>query len=285
MNNLQKNANNYINYLEFMEVKMGRREFYQEEKIKRYVYVFSITLILSIVVFLTIFVMYNKKMKNEANMALENLGTIEDIVSNDNFAETSMSSDLTVKKASSVKENKVNTNVNITSKNTNKIDKTPVESKVTNTTVTNVVESSSIEESIKEELKFESPVSGEIIKDFAMDNLIYSNTLEEWTTHLGIDIKADKTSIVTASEKGVVESIKNDPRFGLTITISHDDGFKTIYSNLLTAEFVTENEEVEKGQTIGTIGETASFEISDEPHLHFEMYKDEEPVNPTIYLK
>lgn len=285
MNNLQKNANNYINYLEFMEVKMGRREFYQEEKIKRYVYVFSITLILSIVVFLTIFVMYNKKMKNEANMALENLGTIEDIVSNDNFAETSMSSDLTVKKASSVKENKVNTNVNITSKNTNKIDKTPVESKVTNTTVTNVVESSSIEESVKEELKFESPVSGEIIKDFAMDNLIYSNTLEEWTTHLGIDIKADKTSIVTASEKGVVESIKNDPRFGLTITISHDDGFKTIYSNLLTAEFVTENEEVEKGQTIGTIGETASFEISDEPHLHFEMYKDEEPVNPTIYLK
>ena len=64
---------------------MGRREFYQEEKIKRYVYVFSITLVLSIVVFLTIFVMYNKKMKNEANMALENLGTIEDIVSNDNL--------------------------------------------------------------------------------------------------------------------------------------------------------------------------------------------------------
>ena len=285
MNNLQKNANNYINYLEFMEVKMGRREFYQEEKIKRYVYVFSITLVLSIVVFLTIFVMYNKKMKNEANMALENLGTIEDIVSNDNLTETSMSSDLTVKKASSVKENKVNTNINTGSKNTNKIDKTPVESKVTNTTVTNVVESSSIEENVKKELKFESPVSGEIIKDFAMDNLIYSNTLEEWTTHLGIDIKADKTSIVTASEKGIVESIKNDPRFGLTITISHEDGFKTIYSNLLTSEFVTENEEVEKGQTIGTIGETASFEISDEPHLHFEMYKDEEPVNPTIYLK
>ena len=285
MNNLQKNANNYINYLEFMEVKMGRREFYQEEKIKRYVYVFSITLVLSIVVFLTIFVMYNKKMKNEANMALENLGTIEDIVSNDNLTETSMSSDLTVKKASSVKENKVNTNINTGSKNTNKIDKTPVESKVTNTTVTNVGESSSIEENVKKELKFESPVSGEIIKDFAMDNLIYSNTLEEWTTHLGIDIKADKTSIVTASEKGIVESIKNDPRFGLTITISHEDGFKTIYSNLLTSEFVTENEEVEKGQTIGTIGETASFEISDEPHLHFEMYKDEEPVNPTIYLK
>ena len=278
---------------------MGRRDFYQEEKIKKYVYVFSITLVLSIVVFLTIFVMYNKKMKKEANMALENLGTIEDIVSNDNLTEaTSMSSDLTAKEASSKKENNVDTKISKNEVKSAKVSKTPVESTVTNS-VTNItaenkansiVENTIITENTEEnlaveELKFEAPVSGDIIKDFAMDNLIYSNTLEEWTTHSGIDIKAEKTSIVVAAEKGVVESIKNDPRYGLTITISHANGFKTIYSNLLTTEFVTENEEVEKGQTIGTIGETASFEVADEPHLHFEMYKDGESVNPTIYLK
>lgn len=279
---------------------MGRRDFYQEEKIKKYVYVFSITLVLSIVVFLTIFVMYNKKMKKEANMSLENLGTIEDIVSNDNLTETtSMSSDLTAKEANSKKENKVDTKTSKNEVKSAKVTKTPVESTVTNsvnnTTTENVTNSivvventlisENTEETPVEELKFEAPVSGDIIKDFAMDNLIYSNTLEEWTTHSGIDIKAEKTSIVVAAEKGVVESIKNDPRYGLTITISHSDGFKTIYSNLLTTEFVTENEEVEKGQTIGTIGETASFEVADEPHLHFEMYKDGESVNPTIYLK
>lgn len=278
---------------------MGRRDFYQEEKIKKYVYVFSITLVLSIVVFLTIFVMYNKKMKKESNMALENLGTIEDIVSNDNLTETtSMSSDLTAKEASSKKENKVDTKVSKNEIKSAKVSKTPVESTVTNS-VTNataenkansIVENTAITENteeslVVEELKFEAPVSGDIIKDFAMDNLIYSNTLEEWTTHSGIDIKAEKTSIVVAAEKGVVESIKNDPRYGLTITISHNNGFKTIYSNLLTTEFITENEEVEKGQTIGTIGETASFEVADESHLHFEMYKDGESVNPTIYLK
>lgn len=278
---------------------MGRRDFYQEEKIKKYVYVFSITLVLSIVVFLTIFVMYNKKMKKESNMALENLRTIEDIVSNDNLTETtSMSSDLTAKEASSKKENKVDTKVSKNEIKSAKVSKTPVESTVTNS-VTNataenkansIVENTAITENteeslVVEELKFEAPVSGDIIKDFAMDNLIYSNTLEEWTTHSGIDIKAEKTSIVVAAEKGVVESIKNDPRYGLTITISHNNGFKTIYSNLLTTEFITENEEVEKGQTIGTIGETASFEVADESHLHFEMYKDGESVNPTIYLK
>ena len=283
---------------------MGKRDFYQEEKIKKYVYVFSITLVLSIVVFLTIFVMYNKKMKKEASSKLENLGMIEDIVSNYDLTETtSISSDLTVKEASNTVENKANVKVsavNTITKENKKIEKNPIEAKITNTDAktdtktnltTNNIENNLIEEKIvtesieNEKLEFVSPVNGEIIKDFAMDNLIYSNTLEEWTTHPGIDIKAEKTSIVTASENGIVESIKTDPRYGLTITISHNNGFKTIYSNLLTTEFVTENEEVEKGETIGTIGKSASFQIADTSHLHFEMYKDGELVNPTIYFR
>ena len=132
---------------------------------------------------------------------------------------------------------------------------------------------------------FTMPVEGEILKDFAEDTLVYSKTLEEWTTHLGIDIKAEKTSVVRASEKGKIESIKNDPRYGLTVVIEHQDGFKTVYSNLLTTEFVAVGDEVEKGQTIGTVGQSASFETLDESHLHFEMYKDGTPVNPTIYFK
>ena len=268
---------------------MKKREMYKEEQLKKYIYIFSVTLVLSIVVFLTVFVMYNKKLKREASESLSNLGSasssIEDIVSNENLEETSFSSDLSIV---DMTKNTQNTT------NRTKISKEPVEAKVLNTTkentntITNTVNSevnNMIKEEVVKELKFEAPVSGEIIKDFATDSLIYSNTLEEWTTHSGIDIKADKTSIVKASEAGKIESIKNDPRYGLTITINHENGFKTIYSNLLTTEFVKEGEIVEKEQTIGTVGETASFEIADEPHLHFEMYKDGELVNPTIYLK
>ena len=255
---------------------------------------FGITLALSIVIFLTIFVMYNKKIKQES-FDLEKYGMVQDIVSNEDLEETSYTSDLNVK---SLANNKVSNTTN--SVNTKKkVNKTPVESTVTNkveknnasseviskgnetTNNTNIIENSEI----KKELKFQAPVVGEIIKDFAIENLIYSTTLEEWTTHSGIDIKAEKTSVVAAAESGTVESIKNDPRFGLSITISHGDGFKTIYSNLLTTEFVSENEVVEKGQTIATVGETASFEVADESHLHFEIYKDGNPVNPTIYLK
>lgn len=267
---------------------MKRKGFYEEEKMKKIVYVFSITLVLSMVVFLTVFVMYNKKLKQESSMNLEQLGMIEDIVSNEELEQTSYSSDLGIKEANVTQNNSTNTN-EISKKIV--INKTPVQSVVENTTNTNSISSNEVQTEVinteveEKELEFIAPASGEIIKDFATDTLIYSNTLEEWTTHSGIDIKADKTSIVIAAEEGTVESIKNDPRYGLTITIAHKDGFKTIYSNLLTTEFVSENEIVEKGQTIATVGETASFEVSEESHLHFEMYKDGIAVNPTIYLK
>lgn len=135
------------------------------------------------------------------------------------------------------------------------------------------------------ELKFEKPVEGEIVRDYSKDSLVYSETLKEWVTHLGIDIKADKATVVKAAEAGKIKTIKNDPRFGITVVIEHDNGFQTVYSNLLTSEFVVEGENVEKGQSIGTVGNTAIFEIADEPHLHFEILKDSIQVDPNLYLK
>ena len=256
---------------------MGRRDFFEERKLKRLVYIFATTLALSIIAFVVIFVMYNNKLKEEAYLGLKQ---INDIVPNDNLKEASSTSD---KNISEIKETNSKNTIKQEKKNT--VSKMPVSSKVTNkvnnTSSANTVDSASKNQSdnsikneivnnvdnnkVEENMSFCAPVSGEIIKDFANDTLIYSNTLEEWTTHLGIDIKANKTSIVVASEKGTVESIKTDPRYGLTITIAHENDFKTIYSNLLTTEFVLEGETVEKGQTIATVGESASFEIADEP--------------------
>ena len=114
---------------------------------------------------------------------------------------------------------------------------------------------------------------------------MYSETLKEWITHLGIDIKAEKATVVKAAEAGTVKSIKNDPRYGLTVIIEHSKGYTTVYANLLTTEFVSEGEKVEKGQTIGTVGDTAVYEVVDDSHLHFEIIKDSENVNPLDYIK
>ena len=135
------------------------------------------------------------------------------------------------------------------------------------------------------EISFVMPVDGEIVRGFAKDSLVYSETLQEWIVHQAIDIKANSRDVVKAAADGTVKSIKNDPRYGLTVIIEHHGGFKTVYSNLLTAEFVVEGESVKQGQTLGTVGSSATFEIADEPHLHFEMLKDSEYTDPTIYIK
>ena len=193
-----------------------------------------------------------------------------------------------------VEENKntENDSKNVTTKN-NKTENTTSDKSAQNTTSkkSNDTKNQNKKSTDKTEDKksvdptFKYPVIGEVLTEYAKDKLVYSNTLGEWITHTGIDIKADKTSVIKASADGVVTSILNDPRYGLTVVISHDEGYETIYSNLLTAEFVVEGEEVKQGQTIGTAGNTASFESGMESHLHFEIMQDGKYLNPSIYLK
>ena len=202
-----------------------------------------------------------------------------------------MSNEIGSKNDNSI-ENETNTTkyaVN-TSQTENKVSvkkTTTTDKKTTNTAKaqTNTSKTENKNQKKIEDPTFKMPVSGEIIKEFAKDKLVYSNTLGEWITHTGIDIKAEKTTVVKASAEGSIKSIKNDPRYGLTVVIEHINGFTTVYSNLLTAEFVVKGEKVKQGQTIGTVGNTATFEISDEAHLHFEILKDGVNLDPELYIK
>ena len=178
-------------------------------------------------------------------------------------------------------------NINKTSQNTltNNTLKTTTQTSSTTKVEQKSNNTISKKEESKKELSFQMPVDGEVMREFAKENLIYSETLQEWITHAGIDIKAEKATVVQAAEDGTIKSIKNDPRYGLTIVIEHGDGFETVYANLLSSEFVNEGEKVIKGQSIGTVGNTAVFESADEPHLHFEVLKDSIQVDPNIYVK
>ena len=184
--------------------------------------------------------------------------------------------------------NSINSNTTNTNNSVNNTSNSSANNVNATNTANSVATSTENQESeTKKELSFEKPVEGEMVREYAKDSLIIDIriALQEWTTHTGIDIKADKTTVVKAAEAGTIKSIKNDPRYGLTIVIEHDDQYQTIYSNLLTSEFVVEGEKVEKGQAIGTVGNTAVFEIADEPHLHFEIWKDSLPVDPTTLMK
>jgi murein DD-endopeptidase MepM/ murein hydrolase activator NlpD len=128
------------------------------------------------------------------------------------------------------------------------------------------------------------PVEGEIILEYAEDKLVYSKTLEEWRTHKGIDIRSDRGTQVKAAEDGTVEKIYKEDGLGITIIINHGNGLKTKYSNLSSDNMVKINQKVKKGEVISGIGDTATFEIGDQPHLHFEVIKDGKNVDPKTYL-
>ena len=269
-------------------------------------------LIIAILAFVITFVIYQNYLNNQEQIAELKVLEIADLTSNNEIqsSESSETSSSIGKTVNEMQENEMqeNENTEIKAENStntekiaintsNMIKENTVSNEATNdtaiTTNENIANKITTNEEVKSTKKeekipdptFKRPVEGEITTEFAKDTLIYSNTLQEWVTHCGIDIKADKTTIVKASANGTVKSIKNDPRYGITVVIEHANGYSSVYSNLLTAEFIKEGEKVKQGQTIATVGNTATFEIADESHLHFEILKNGENVDPELYLK
>lgn len=263
--------------------------------IKNILYVWGAVLAISIIAFIITFISYSNKLKSSSNDF--SMTKIAELVPNTTQTEEieqastqvgktveESKNEITntqnkVEQTNSIKENTIKTDNNLNTKE----EKTNTTS--TNNTKTQTTTQTTTKPQKVEDPTFVYPVEGEVTNAFAKENLIYSETLKEWVTHNGIDIKAEKATIVKAAADGTVTSIKNDPRYGTTVIIEHVNGFVTRYSNLLTSEFVTVGEKVEKGQTIGTVGNSAAFEIADEAHLHFEILKDNVNLDPALYLK
>ena len=245
--------------------------------LKKVLLIYGGLLLVLIITCVTVYIVYNNKIKESARQSLLATEKITELVPNNNILE----------EASSEISRSINEIIEETTNEIIENETQETEGNIEQENTTPEVENPEpviVEEPVKP-LEFVYPVEGEILKSFAMENLVFSETLQEWVVHKGIDIKAPRTTIVKAAEEGTVKSIKNDPRYGLTVVIEHVNGFTTVYSNLLTAEFIEEGEKVEQGQTIGTVGNTATFEIADESHLHFEIQKDSQSVDPELYLK
>lgn len=150
---------------------------------------------------------------------------------------------------------------------------------------TNISNMDETNQNLVNKTKYIWPVEGPVIKEHALETLAYSKTLDMWRIHPGIDISAHLGSTVKAVEKGVVIEIYQDSFYGNSIKIEHDGGYISIYSNLDEIQEVSEGAQVIKGQIIGRLGVSAQGEIADESHLHFELLKDNEWINPLEILE
>jgi murein DD-endopeptidase MepM/ murein hydrolase activator NlpD len=133
-------------------------------------------------------------------------------------------------------------------------------------------------------LNFELPVKGKMILDFADVNPVYSKTLNEWRCHLGVDLAEQPGTAVKAVMDGIVTEVKNDPRFGYTVIVSHGNDLKTLYAAMVKSETVVPNQKIKTGEVLGIIGNTAPFEALETAHLHFEVIKNGVNVDPKKYI-
>jgi len=131
---------------------------------------------------------------------------------------------------------------------------------------------------------FQMPVTGKITLEYAMDKLVYSKTLEEWRAHSGVDIASERGTPVKAVADGTIIEVRNDSYYGISVVIDHGNDLKSLYRNLASDETVVVNQKIKQGEVIGSIGNTAKDESSEQPHLHFEVLVKDTNVDPVTYL-
>ena len=131
---------------------------------------------------------------------------------------------------------------------------------------------------------FAWPISGEVERGHSGDRLVFDVTMQDWRSHAGIDILAERGAVVQASCAGTVESVRQDDMLGTVVTIAHANGIRTVYANLEDSPAVSEGQQVEAGQAIGAVGRSALCEIGQPSHLHFAIRADGREVDPAAYL-
>ncbi|MBW4442185.1 MAG: peptidoglycan DD-metalloendopeptidase family protein [Plectolyngbya sp. WJT66-NPBG17] len=98
--------------------------------------------------------------------------------------------------------------------------------------------------------------------------------------HAGVDFGADYGTPILAADRGVVIFAGWYGGYGNAIILDHGNGITTMYAHAQEL-YVSEGQTVERGKAIAATGSTG---LSTGPHLHFEVRKDGEPVDPMNYL-
>ena len=113
----------------------------------------------------------------------------------------------------------------------------------------------------------------------------YNQTLNSYYEHAGVDFMAAVGAEVFAVEDGTIESIyKDDLLLGTEIVVNHGNGLKTLYRFVTESENLKVGNKVKKGEVIATVAEASGNEYKDGAHLHFEVIKNNESIDPTTYL-
>ncbi len=118
------------------------------------------------------------------------------------------------------------------------------------------------------------PVSGTVGTDFSLTVPVFSETMNDWRVHQGIDFLTEGEVEVYAVADGIVENVYTSELMGLMVEIRHADDTLSIYQSLSGDAKVIEGQEVKQGDLLGLTGVSADSECLEGNHLHFALLRD-----------
>ena len=135
-------------------------------------------------------------------------------------------------------------------------------------------------------IKFSMPViNATVSKGYNADELQYNKSLNCWEIHKGLDLVASVGDNVMACYDGEVTNITSNYLEGTILEITHADGFKSIYSGLNSELKVKVGDSVKINDVLGTVGSALKEDNEDGSHVHFELIKDGEKIDPLNYIE
>ena len=118
------------------------------------------------------------------------------------------------------------------------------------------------------------PVNGFITRGFQVKDLVVD-------PHYGLDIAASKGTAIKATADGTVIFSGWTLKAGYILIIKHKYGYTSLYKHN-QRNLVSVLEKVSKGQVIALVGDTG--EISSGAHVHFEVWNNDQPIDPLLYV-
>lgn len=126
--------------------------------------------------------------------------------------------------------------------------------------------------------------TGNILNPFSGSELVKNETTGSWQTHNGVDYAAEVGAEVCAISSGEITEIKTDPLWGVTVTVNHHNGYISKYCGMGTELSVQQGDTVASGSVLGVVGQTADIESAVPPHLHIELRRNGELIDPNSVL-
>lgn len=121
------------------------------------------------------------------------------------------------------------------------------------------------------------PAVGWLASDYGYRNDPFTG---ERTMHYGVDISTNVGNPIMATADGIVIKVQTDKYLGKNVTISHGNGFTTVYGHMSNFA-VKAGQKVKRRDIIGYIGQTGK---AAGPHVHYEVWRDGKRLNPYFYI-